>query len=59
MDADLVFATLVLGVQRGRERYYHLNPEPLGELNEWLRPFERYWRDRLSDLTRLLEDRRQ
>jgi DNA-binding transcriptional ArsR family regulator len=50
-------ASLVVGVKRGRERYFHLNPEPLGELNAWLRPFERYWRDRLSDLSRLLEDR--
>ena len=41
-------ASLVLGVKRGRERYHHLNPEPLEELNDWLRRFERYWRDRLS-----------
>jgi DNA-binding transcriptional ArsR family regulator len=51
-------ASLVVGVQRGRERYYHLNPEPLGELKEWLHPFERYWRARLSDLTRLVEEPR-
>ncbi len=49
-------ASLVVGVKRGRERHYHLNPEPLAELTEWLHPFERYWRDRLSDLARLLED---
>ena len=45
-------ASLVVGVQQGRERHYHLNPEPLGELNAWLRPFERYWRARLTDLDR-------
>lgn len=49
-------AELVVGVRRGRERCYHLNPEPLAELDDWLRPFDRYWRDRLSDLAELLED---
>lgn len=52
-------ASLVIGVKRGRERHYHLNPEPLGELTEWLRPFERYWRDRLSDLAQLMEEEPQ
>ena len=50
-------ASLVVAVKRGRERYYHLNPTPLEDVNEWLRPFERYWRRRLSDLARLVEDR--
>ncbi len=49
-------ASLVVGIKRGRERHYHLNPEPLAELNEWLHPFERYWRDRLSDLANILEN---
>jgi DNA-binding transcriptional ArsR family regulator len=49
-------ASLVVGVKRGRERHYHLNPEPLAELTEWLHPFERYWRDRLTDLAHLVED---
>ncbi len=49
-------ASLVRGVKRGRERIYHLNPAPLGELNGWLSPFEQYWRDRLSDLAQLMEE---
>jgi DNA-binding transcriptional ArsR family regulator len=49
-------AGLVVGVKRGRERHYHLNPAPLAELTEWLHPFERYWRDRLSDLAHLMEN---
>lgn len=53
---NLERASLVRAVKRGRERYYHLNPEPLEELTEWLRPFERYWRARLSDLARIVED---
>ncbi len=52
-------ASLVVGVKRGRERHYHLNPEPLAELTEWLRPFERYWRARLSDLAHLMENNPQ
>ena len=52
-----VSAGLVHAVKRGRERYYHLNPEPLEELTEWLRPFERYWRQRLSDLANVMEER--
>jgi DNA-binding transcriptional ArsR family regulator len=50
-------AELVQRVKRGRESHYHLNPEPLGELDAWLRPFERYWRARLSDLAKITEER--
>ena len=49
-------ASLVVGVKQGRERHYHLNPEPLGEITAWLHPFERYWRARLTDLANILED---
>ena len=31
-------------------------PEPLVEVTEWLHPFERYWRDRLSVLSTFLEE---
>lgn len=55
--SNLEQAGLVHAVKRGRERYYHLNPEPLEELTEWLRPFERYWRQRLSDLANVMEER--
>jgi DNA-binding transcriptional ArsR family regulator len=50
-------ADLVQRVKRGRESHYHLNPEPLGELEAWLRPFERYWRARLADLAKITEER--
>lgn len=49
-------ASLVVAVKRGRERHYHLNPEPLEAVSNWLQPFERYWRDRLSDLARITEE---
>jgi DNA-binding transcriptional ArsR family regulator len=43
-------AALVREEIRGRERHYTLAAEPLAELGTWLRPFERYWRDRLATL---------
>ena len=49
-------ADLVVEQPSGRERHYHLNAEPLTEVTDWLHPFERYWRDRLSTLADLLEE---
>jgi len=49
-------ASLVVGTQSGRERHYQLNARPLAEVEQWLRPFERYWRAQLSNLTQLLEE---
>jgi DNA-binding transcriptional ArsR family regulator len=49
-------AALVQEEVRGRERYYELTAGPLADLGTWLRPFERYWRDRLSDLSDYLEE---
>lgn len=49
-------ASLVIGTQSGRERHYQLNAKPLVEVNDWFQPFERYWREQLSNLAELLED---
>lgn len=49
-------AALVREEPSGRQRHYHLTPEPLSEVDEWLHPFERYWRDRLNTLADVLED---
>ncbi len=49
-------AHLVSEEPRGRERYYHLEAGPLAELGEWLSPYERFWRDRLSSLRDLLDE---
>ena len=35
----------------GRERIYELDAGPLADVNDWLRPFERYWRQQLSNLS--------
>lgn len=49
-------ASLVREEPRGRERYYHLDPRPLGELEAWLHSFTRYWKQRLHALEELLEE---
>lgn len=53
--AVLRHAGLVREEPRGRHRYYHLAAEPLAGVQEWLNPFERYWRDRLIALRDLVE----
>ena len=54
--AVLERAGLVRGEPSGRERHYHLTPEPLAALGDWLHPFERYWRDRLRTLADVMEE---
>ena len=49
-------ASLVQEEIRGRERHYRLTADPLADVNAWLRPFERYWRGRLSALAELIEE---
>jgi DNA-binding transcriptional ArsR family regulator len=40
-----------------QRRRYELNPEPLSELDEWLRPYRTLWNDRLDALERHLDQR--
>jgi DNA-binding transcriptional ArsR family regulator len=47
-------ANLVREEPRGRERYYHLNPRPLADVEAWLNAFTRYWKQRLAALEDLL-----
>jgi DNA-binding transcriptional ArsR family regulator len=53
--AVLRHAGLITEEPRGRHRYYHLAAEPLADVRDWLHPFERYWRDRLTALRDLVE----
>jgi DNA-binding transcriptional ArsR family regulator len=48
-------AGLVTERKAGRQRYYHLEPQPLRELSRWLSPYERFWREKLSGLRDLLD----
>jgi DNA-binding transcriptional ArsR family regulator len=49
-------ASLVREEVRGRERHYHLTAEPLAAVNDWLHPFERFWRDRLRTLAKRMDE---
>ena len=49
-------AGLVSERKAGRERYYQLEPQPFADLDEWLHPYERFWRERLTALREVLED---
>ncbi|TDE35522.1 ArsR family transcriptional regulator [Actinomadura sp. 6K520] len=49
-------AGLVSERRSGRQRLYRLEAAPLRELSEWLGPYERFWRERLSDLRELLDE---
>src|SRR6476619_3418525 len=48
-------ARLVREEPRGRERYYHLDPRPLSEIDAWLEAFHKYWKQRMSALEGLLD----
>ena len=49
-------AALVRDEQVGRRRRYHLTAEPLAEVEDWLHPFEHFWRARLRSLSDIAEE---
>ncbi|MER7841571.1 metalloregulator ArsR/SmtB family transcription factor [Streptomyces sp. NPDC096040] len=48
-------AGLVSEQRSGRQRIYRLEAAPLADLQDWLHPYERFWRDRLQDPGALLD----
>jgi DNA-binding transcriptional ArsR family regulator len=52
-------AGLVREEPRGRERYYHLDPRPLGEVDAWLGTFTQYWTERMRALETLLNQEKE
>ena len=48
-------AHLVNEQREGRNRFYHLNPEPLREAMAWLHRHERFWSASLDRLTAYAE----
>jgi DNA-binding transcriptional ArsR family regulator len=48
-------AGLVRARTDGQRRVYQLDGAPLEELDEWLRPYRRYWSERLDALERHLD----
>lgn len=53
----LRLAGLVSEEAQGRQRIYSLTPASLAEVEAWLHPFERYWRDRMSALLITLSEK--
>ncbi|WP_033295512.1 ArsR/SmtB family transcription factor [Amycolatopsis jejuensis] len=49
-------AALVRDEPVGRQRFYHLESDPLEQVGAWLHPFERFWRGRLRGMAELLEN---
>ncbi len=47
---------LVREVQRGRERYYHLDPRPMARVDAFVSAFSQYWQQRLVDLEAVLDE---
>lgn len=49
-------AGLVRSRPDGRRRMYEVRPEGLAELEQWLAPYRRLWRDSLDALERHLDE---
>jgi DNA-binding transcriptional ArsR family regulator len=49
-EADLVYET-----RQGKHRYYHLNAQPLRQVDEWLAGYRSMWNRKLDNLKRYLE----
>lgn len=43
-------AGLVRITSKGRERFCHADPQPLQEVNQWLKFYEKFWEDTLDNL---------
>jgi DNA-binding transcriptional ArsR family regulator len=41
--------------QNGREIYYHLNPEKIKEIADFIQPFRKLWEDRFDKLERVMK----
>lgn len=55
----LLDSGLVTEERHGRERRYHLVPERLGPVRDWIGQYERFWDDRLQRLRKLLSNQRK
>ncbi|HEV8591887.1 MAG TPA: metalloregulator ArsR/SmtB family transcription factor [Pyrinomonadaceae bacterium] len=48
-------AKLVRVEKRAQKRIYYVNPEPMHELEIWIKQFTQYWQERHDALEKLLE----
>lgn len=51
----LLKTNLVIPKQDGRERYYKINVEPLNEVRDWLRFYDKFWNEKLRLLKNYVE----
>lgn len=51
----LLKTNLVSSRQEGRERYYNINVEPLNEVREWMKFYDKFWDKKLNSLKNYLE----
>ena len=42
--------------QNGREIYYHLNPEKMKDIADFIEPFRKFWDDRFNKLEAIMKD---
>jgi len=42
--------------QTGREIYYHFDPKKMKEVSDWLKPFQKMWEDRFTQLDKVLKN---
>jgi len=55
---DILMESGLVEMRRvGRERVHFLNPAPLQEVDDWLRPYSEAWDRRLARLQQHLEER--
>jgi DNA-binding transcriptional ArsR family regulator len=47
---------LVTSEQKGREIYYHIQPEKLKPLTDWIEPFSQMWENRFNRLDKILNN---
>ena len=47
---------LVSEHKQGRQRLYYLEGTKLQVIHDWLAPFERFWKDRITNLEKLLAE---
>jgi DNA-binding transcriptional ArsR family regulator len=52
----LLKTNLVVPAQKGRERYYRINVEPLNEVKKWLDYYDKFWDKKLNLLKNYLEN---
>ena len=51
----LLNTKLVVPNQKGRERYYRLNVEPLNEVRKWMEFYDKFWDNKLKQLKNFVE----